>query len=173
MIKQTIPTGWRELERNEPVLEGDHYYDGEMWMESNNWRYNWSLNKCQANGYQYIRKVATEWIPAYKIGDKVMVEDIEGVIKSPRFYLTTGYGYVIEFGRKLTTSVDWPFKTIYYTGGNTIPIREDLIKPVPKTKVVKLDDNWDAVVSKTTVKVGCLTLPYDVIKEIVKAHDSI
>jgi len=48
-----------------------------------------------------------------------------------------------------------------------------LIKPAPKTKEVKLNSEYSAIVSKDTIKVGCQTIPYEAVKEIVKAHDSL
>jgi len=131
-------------------------------MVSNNWH--------QANGYQYIRKVATEVNPAYKIGDEVVVDGYNGTIHSPRIFLNTGYGYLIKFEKSFIVS---NFMAGFRNEFDLFTFREDYIKPRPKTKEVKLNGNYAAIVSKDDVKVGCQTFPYDVIKEIVKAHDSI
>lgn len=40
----------------------------------------------------------------------------------------------------------------------------------PKEEIVKLNDNYQAVVSKDTIKVGCQTFPVSILDELKEAH---
>jgi hypothetical protein len=154
MIK--IPDGYRQLNPDEPVMEGDQYDNGFYWVDSSNKR--------------YIRKMADNET-SFKIGDKVIVGGKTGTIHSPRMYLITDYGYLVKFN-ELFDMTNWGFTGIAQKK-KLLAFRESLIKLVPKTKKVKLNADCSAEIFNDKVVVGCQTIPYSVIQEIVKAHDSI
>lgn len=120
------------------------------------------------DGYRKLEPINS---PTFNIGDAVTVSGQKGTIHSPRIYLNTGYGYLVKFSKEYEIS-NWDFNSIPQAN-DLLTFRENWIRPAPKTKEVKLNNEYTAIVSKDDVKVGCQTFPYDVIKEIVKAHDSI
>lgn len=150
MIK--IPAGYRQLNTDELVLKGDEF----KWNESGGWS----------------RKLPTPIQCSYKMGDDIIVGGQKGKIHSPRFYLETGYGYVIKLNKPYSYS-NWDFEGITNGYCSLSCFREDLIKLAPKSKTVKLNETYTAEVFKDKVVVGCQEFPYEVIKEIVKSHDSI
>jgi len=106
-----IPAGYRKLNSDELVIEGDKFAIGGEWEFSNNW--NCCANGAQWLGYTYIRRLGND---KFQVGDKVVVGGIEGTIHSPRFYLTTGYGYVVKFTHIKYQIINWDFAGIGFTG---------------------------------------------------------
>ena len=169
MITNKIPAGWRKLDREEKIIKGDKYWAG-SWHPSINWSSD--RNGEQSGRYTYIRK--NDGTDNFNIGDEVIVGGQSGTIHSPRFYLIIGYGYVVKF-KQAYPYTNWNFEGISCDDNPLISFRECLIKPAPKAKEVKLNGTYTATVSVSVneVKVGCQTFPYEVIKEIVNAHDSL
>jgi hypothetical protein len=52
-----------------------------------------------------------------------------------------------------------------------IPVSDAVEPPISKT--VKLNDTYNAVVTKTEVKVGCQTFPINKIRELIEANESL
>jgi hypothetical protein len=167
-----IPDGWFRLLAGTTLKEDDKFWSVGYWSLTGD-----SGRVIVPVDFVYIRECESKTEGIFDIGDEVIVNNQhKGVIISPRFDLTNGYGYVVQFNKVYTIS-NWDFTGLICgspsTGTSSIPFYAKFIKLVPKVKEIKLNDNYTAQVYKDKVVVGCQTFNKDAIDKIVEAQSEL
>ena len=94
-----------------------------------------------------------------KLGTRIVVEDIEVFLTKKRAYSSTAL-----CGKAFDKD---GFAVVVKGCGYTVVVKDVVIPP--DHAIVKLNDNYDAKITKDTIEVGCQTFPISILDELVAA----